>query len=192
MNIVYLGWGSLIWDYKYLLLDLNPAIKVWRKSELKLPIEFSRISDKGKGRLTLVIDEKNGTLNNMWYANSRSNNLNDVIKNLKKREKTSASNIGYVNLKKNMERAKNIPKKYLKQIKTWAKKHGIDAVVWTDLKSNWVKIRKKPFSNSDALKYFNKAKPDTKNDILTYIYRAIREADINTKFSKYFFNQILQ
>ena len=56
LKIVYLGWGSLIWDYS------NLPINSWKQSELELPLEFSRISDYGHGRMTLVIDQ-NGTMN---------------------------------------------------------------------------------------------------------------------------------
>ena len=55
--IIYLGWGSLLWDHSNLKLK-SP----WIPSSIKLPLEFSRISDKGAGRLTLVIDKKNGKL----------------------------------------------------------------------------------------------------------------------------------
>ena len=59
MKIVYLAWGSLYWNADFL------PINSWIYSSLQLPLEFSRISDGGKGRLTLVIDEKNGTPNNV-------------------------------------------------------------------------------------------------------------------------------
>jgi hypothetical protein len=91
--IVYLAWGSLYWNPETL------PINNWIRSELEIPLEFSRISDKGKGRLTLVIDKKNGKMNKIWYGKSYENDMNKAINKLKKREKTTIENIAYMNFK---------------------------------------------------------------------------------------------
>ena len=63
MKIAYFAWGSLLWDSEG--LDLQTP---WKKTNIRLPINFSRISDNGKGRLTLVIDNINGISNPIYYA----------------------------------------------------------------------------------------------------------------------------
>ena len=88
--IVYLAWGSLYWNP-----DTLP-IEHWVHSSLELPLEFSRISDQGKGRLTLVIDTINGQNNKVWYAPSKLSNVNQAINALKDRERTIIKNIAFV------------------------------------------------------------------------------------------------
>ena len=45
MKIAYFAWGSLLWDSDG--LDLQTS---WKKTNIRLPLNFSRISDNGKGR----------------------------------------------------------------------------------------------------------------------------------------------
>ena len=90
MKIGILAWGSLYWD-----LGSLKIIDEWKSDGVILPIEFSRISDKGKGRLTLVIDEINGSQIRTYWSTSSFNSLEKSIKNLRDREGTNDSNIGY-------------------------------------------------------------------------------------------------
>jgi hypothetical protein len=101
MKIAILAWGSLYWD----LGNLN-VIDKWNNDGVILPIEFSRISDNGKGRLTLVIDEINGSQIKTYWNISSFNNLDKSIKNLREREGTNNKNIGYVNLSENSSYSK--------------------------------------------------------------------------------------
>lgn len=59
MKIVCLGWGSLVWDPKELLIDGH-----WNTDGPLLPIEFCRQSQDG--RLTLVIDPQSEPLQMLW------------------------------------------------------------------------------------------------------------------------------
>jgi hypothetical protein len=184
-KIVYLGWGSLLWDD----IDL-PITGKWKKTNFKLPVEYSRISDNGKGRLTLVLDEINGTDNMIWYIESRAN-LNLTINKLKNREKTLKNNIAYINLKNGQERTNNLSNNNINKIKLWALKMKIDAVVWTDLQSNWYKIKNVSYSNTNEFKYFNSFKPKSKikYKIFNYIKCSSDVGKITTSFSIFFFNK---
>lgn len=184
LKIVYLGWGSLIWDYS------NLPINAWKQSDLELPLEFSRISDYGQGRMTLVIDQ-NGTMNKIWYAQSNEKNVNKAIKVLRIREKTVANNIAYLNLYSKQYRFNNTHPKLAKRIANWAHEMRIDVVIWTDLPSNWKTITKSNFSVRNAFQYFKHSQFETQLKIVEYIYRANRNAHITTKFSNYFFNHLL-
>ena len=182
--IVYLAWGSLYWNPE----DL--PIKNWKTTNIKFPLEFSRVSDQGKGRLTLVIDEKNGTNNKIWYSETNLKNINLAINALKKREKTLKSNIAYINLKSKKERVINTPKYIVTMIKEWANKNNIDTVIWTDLTSNWENIMGTKYSPQSAYKYFIESNLNVRLEILKYIYKAKNLGGINTKFSTYFFKQL--
>ena len=182
--IVYLAWGSLYWNPEFL------PIEHWVHSTLKLPLEFSRISDQGKGRLTLVIDTKNGVDNKVWYANAHVKDMNKAINMLKRREKTTLQNIAYINLKNGRQRYVNTPNEILERIKSWAKDNKLDGVVWTDLKSNWKDITKTDYTVERAYKYFEDSDLSIRLKILEYVYKAKNLTKIDTKFSKYFFDKL--
>ena len=155
MKIAYFAWGSLLWDSEG--LDLQTP---WKKTNIRLPLNFSRISDNGKGRLTLVIDNINGVSNPIYYAITKDTNLNNAIQNLKIREGTIPKYIGYINLKNENSRYSNrLTQKNIEKFKSFALKNKIDAVVWTDLCPNF-----KNFSTNNAMKYIE----SKKNDILLY------------------------
>jgi hypothetical protein len=132
MKIAILGWGSLIWDKR----DL-PIVGDWQMHGPVLSIEFSYISSDG--RLTLVIDEKNGTAVTTQFARSACDNLNDAVASLRKREKTTKERIGFVNLMSNTERdwSRQHHPTACDRIKAWARTHNWEAVVWTALTSNF-------------------------------------------------------
>lgn len=187
MKIAYLAWGSLKWNPENLPIT---SINSWIYSSLELPLEFSRISDNKKGRLTLVIDEKNGTYNKIWYAISTENNLDKAINKLKKREKTTINNIAYINLRNNKIRVNNTSRNIANNIINWMKKNKLDAVVWTDLKSNWEEIMKCPFTNQKAFNYFKNSTTGTKLLIVEYIFKASQLAKIKTSFSEFFIKKL--
>jgi len=180
MKIGYLAWGSLLWNNSTLNLSNE-----WKKINVNLPLNFSRISDNGKGRLTLVIDNENGINNKIYFAPTDVDNLNLAIKNLRLREKTTSKNIGYINLKKNDFRSNQMTPKQLESIKNYAKKNKYDAIVWTDLPSNFSNITRKKFTINDALDYIN-SKYGTQlfGDIIEYILMTKIYGKINSPITK--------
>lgn len=184
--IVYLAWGSLYWNP-----DTLP-IEHWVHSSLELPLEFSRISDQGKGRLTLVIDTINGQDNKVWYAPSKLSNVNQAINALKDRERTIIKNIAYINLKANKRRVNHTPPELVEIIKKWAKDQQVDTVIWTDLQSNWKELMHDDYTVERAYQYFEKSDLDVRLKILEYIYKAKNLTKIHTPFSKYFFERLHQ
>jgi len=162
MKIAILGWGSLIWDQR----DL-PTLGVWQKGGPVLPIEFSRISSDG--RLTLVIDEKNGVPVKTRYVESGSGTLGQAIEDLRKRESTSKSMIGVVS------QTINIAKSGSDTIKEWAVEHKWDAVIWTGLSSNFEDIKRIPFTVENGLMYLSSLSGEGKAKAREYIDRAPEE-----------------
>jgi hypothetical protein len=189
MHIAYIGWGSLIWDYKNLPIHLNETECPWIKTNLKLPLEFSRISDKGNGRITLVIDT-NGTLNNVYYAPLLSTtDKKQAIISLRRREKTNTKNIGYIDNITN-EINSRLPIKIINDIKSWMKNNNIDIAIWTDIETNWESLKGKKFTNKDAFDYFTSINPSMQIKIFNYIYRTKIILHINTPFTKYYFHNL--
>ena len=162
MKIAILGWGSLIWDQR----DL-PTLGVWQKGGPVLPIEFSRISSDG--RLTLVIDEKNGVPVKTRYAESGSGTLDQAIEDLRKREGTSKSMIGVVSQTiVNAKAGSDI-------IKAWALDNKWDGVIWTGLPSNFEDIKNVPFTKENGLTYLRSLAGEKRAQAWEYIDRAPEE-----------------
>ena len=175
MKIAIIGWGSLIWCQKGLRL-----VSKWKKNGPKLPIEFSRISKCD--RLTLVIDP-DGTEVITYWAESPFKYLKKARENLKARE--GADKIDAIHFiirngkvhKEVCEGVRNIMIKWLNN------KRSIDAVIWTGLKSNWCKERRRAFSSKDAIDYLKDLKKRKKEKLAKeYITMAPRQ--INTSLRR--------
>ena len=179
MIIYYIAWGSLLWNFKTLKIETE-----WTKSNIKFPLNFSRISDSGNGRLTLVIDET-GEMNNVYYAKTSFSNLNIAINKLKSREKTSNKNIGFINITTNTVRTSLFDDKKIRELTEFAKKNKIDGLIWTEITPNFNEIFGKPYSKENAIEYI-KSKMDNKrlyNKILGYIFLSKIYGNIKTQLS---------
>lgn len=179
MIIYYIAWGSLLWNFKSLKIETE-----WTKSNIKFPLNFSRISDNGNGRLTLVIDET-GEMNNIYCAKTAFSNLNIAINKLKSREKTSNKNIGFINITTNTVRTSVLDEKKVKELITFAKKNKIDGLIWTEITPNFNEIFGKPYSKENAIEYIE-SKMDNKrlyNKILGYIFLSKIYGNIKTSLS---------
>ena len=132
-GILILGWGSLIWRPG----ELRTAGD-WILDGPILPIEFSRISEKG--RLTLVIDEQNGVPVHTRSIKSACHTLDDAIDNLRIREGSpNAKGIGFANMGDGstsptaLERHKSAAATITK----WGQSKGADGVIWTAIGPRW-------------------------------------------------------
>lgn len=169
MSIAILGWGSLIWNPRALPLKSN-----WLKAGPSLPIEFSRISSNSG--LSLVIDPTNGRIVPTRYALSAQADLGDAICDLRAREGTTARYIGFVDLKHGRHRSTIYPNA-AGVICDWATDNGLDAVVWTDLPSNFEKRLGVPFSLENAQKYLKGLAKNVARRAREYILNAPAEVD---------------
>lgn len=150
MRIVILGWGSLIREKGELPLKTD-----WKTGSPYLPVEFSRISTTREGALTLVIDPKNGINVPTRYAESIRIYIEDAICDLRCREGTVVRRIGFVNLVDGTQRC-NVYPEAANVIRKWASDNNLDAVIWTDLPSNFKEETQVAFSVGEALKYLKK------------------------------------
>lgn len=102
---------------------------------LRLPTRLGRWSneDTGNERLTLVLAE-GASQEQVYVAESKFNNLNEAIRNLREREgipESGKDNIGYVNLNARTKRSKITV--VGARIEEWARQNRFNAVIWTDL-----------------------------------------------------------
>jgi hypothetical protein len=172
MKIAILGWGSLISEQR----ELPKVRGDWVKEGPTLPIEFSRVSESRGCILTLVIDPENGDDVPTRFAVSSRRNLEDAICDLRTREGTVVHRIGYVDLVSGSQRSNVMPEAgdFIRQ---WALDNRFDAVVWTDLPSNFQEKVKKPFSVSNAVEYLYTLSEDAAEDARKYISEAPEEID---------------
>ncbi len=182
-RIAILGWGSLLWEPGEFFNEwIEPQ---WNPDGPELKIEFSRISDKRSGALTLVIDEANGTPpTTVAWCLSKRKLPEDAIADLRCREETTMANIHHVVLTDAAE-ATASPQK---EIVAWARAKGIDAVVWTGLKSNFEKKRNTPFTVEAAAAYLKGLDATGRARAAEYVRKAppfiktkVREALANEK-----------
>jgi hypothetical protein len=142
MKIVFLGWGSLIWCP----CDLKIRGE-WHRDGPCLPVEFARISENR--RLTLVLYPDADRVQVLW-AYAEVNNLDEAIESLRKREETTQCKIGFIPIGENKSRCQVVPE-ILDKIRGWATKKKLDAVIWTDLRSNFKKKIGKELNENNAI-----------------------------------------
>jgi hypothetical protein len=164
-KIGILAWGSLIWkppEGEYAITQ----------SRLSLPIQFSRISITGK--TTLVIDLKNGVLNNLHIIEP-TNYMppEELVRRLQVRERTIPKYIHFIDLQKS-DYSLNIPEPIKNRIKVWMKHYGYDFVCWTGLYPNFQQKIDKPFTYINLFAYVN-----DHWECLEYIIRSILYAKVN-------------
>lgn len=85
MKIAFLGWGSLIWDR----CELKSKGK-WKNDGPSLPVEFRRLS--GKGRITLVLYPDAEDVQALW-AHADFTKLGEAMENLCDREEIPRAHI---------------------------------------------------------------------------------------------------
>lgn len=143
MKIAIIGWGSLLWDQEPLKTSGE-----WHSDGPELPLEFCRISKDG--RVTLVIEKILGSPCTSYWIESAEKNLKLAIENLAEREKSPVRSIGSVT-------RDTLPKSFSEsKILEWLNlKSDIEAVIWTDLPSNWTEKTGVGFSASSFKKYLS-------------------------------------
>ena len=127
MKIAIIAWGSLVRRPETLSF-----IGSFKLTDLQLPIEFCRVSDDG--RLTLVVDGAYGAPCPARVAVSGFDALPYAINNLRKRERTTRENIGFVDMRSGQHSARigrGAPFEMVDVVKSWVADNGYDAAIWT-------------------------------------------------------------
>ncbi|MDE0057556.1 MAG: hypothetical protein OXI22_20795 [Defluviicoccus sp.] len=165
-RIAVLGWGSLLWDKDG---EFDNRRRRWQYDGPTLKLEFSRISEKRRGALTLVIDSENGMDAQVAWALSRRDRIGDAAEDLRKREKAHRKFIGMHSVAGDRRgRDANA----LAAIEDWADKRGLDGMVWTDLPGNFVDKTGERFSVDAAIRYLKSLRGDDRERAFRYIRNA--------------------
>ncbi len=165
-KVALLGWASLLWDGGEEFDDRHGP---WCYDGPTLKLEFSRISEKRRGALTLVIDSENGMDAQVAWALSRRDRIGDAAEDLRKRENTHRKFIGMHSVAGDRRgRDANA----LSAIEDWADKRGFDGVVWTDLPGNFEDKTGERFSVDAAMRYLKTLRGDERERAFQYIRNA--------------------
>jgi hypothetical protein len=179
MTIAVLGWGSLLWNLTKNRENGFHVVGGWRDGPF-LPIEFARISQGKDGRrnvLTLVVHP--GALPvQVFWAESCEPSLMGAIENLRGRE-GGKSPIGHVDLKAKVDQPSN---GVAEQVREWAlslRPSGvsIDAVVWTDLRSNFESKTHMPLSEDNIVAFLSNLRGADRCEAETYIRATLPRID---------------
>ena len=166
MEIAVLGWGSLIWSPRGLKLAGQ-----WQPDGPRLPVEFARVSQDE--RLTLVLYPGAELVQVLW-APSACSSLEEAVADLAAREGTSRQRIGYLSFFNGLYRCEAAPEA-LEQIRSWAGSRSFDAVIWTDLPSNFSAKTNMPFSPDNAVTYLGALKKYSFEKAKEYLAKAPKQ-----------------
>jgi hypothetical protein len=159
--IVCLGWGSLIWDPRTLLIKGE-----WQNDGPVLPVEFVRQSQDG--RLTLVIDSLSKPISVCWVQMD-VRKLSEAVENLTVREGTSSKKIGRWPNEGDDDHSIKIGK--------WAESKKISAVVWTALGPKFSEKNDCRPSRDEALAYLSSLTGEQRRLAKLYIEKAPPQID---------------
>ena len=177
-SIVVMTWGALAWDPGDLPLvteDPEHPEKAWQAGGPEVPVEFSRVAVDC--RLLPVIDPEHGTPVSTLFARSRRNDLDAAIRDLMQREGSSnPKRIGFVDIKEDRHRCRLYPG-MAEAVKEWARAHGVDCVIWTELPSNFKDHTGREFSVENAVRYLKELPKALVTQAREYVDRAPAEID---------------
>ena len=174
-RIAILGWGSLVHDPRELAFDRTQG---WQFGGPILPLEFSRRSSDG--RLTLVIDDKDGVACSTRFAVSSLPSIEAAIANLALREgppgkPTPEGNIGFVAADSGKGRSR-LPRT-LTSVGKWATSNGFTHAIWTDLPPS------ADYSPQWAIEYLGSLTEPTLTKARMYFLDAPPEVETKLRFA---------
>lgn len=168
MKMAFVGWGSLIRNSRGLKVAGE-----WQEDGPLLPIEFARIS-KGK-RLTLVLCPDASNVQTLW-AYTAFKELKKAIMALANRERTKEDNIGFFSTQDGSSRSEAVPE-VLPRIVDWAKLKQLDAVIWTDLTSDFKEETNADLNEDNVLSYISDLTPEERTEAENYVCNAPEQID---------------
>lgn len=163
-----IGWGSLIWD----LDDLAPKVLGdWQMGAgPRLALEFSRVSAKRRGALTVVLDPVHGAPCPTHVIASRKSEIAAVAADLAARERAPEARIGAVCLRSGHSHGAS--EAVVASVLSWCESAGWAGAVWTDLPGNFADEAGRPFSIPAARDYLGALPTEPLTHAVRYIENA--------------------
>lgn len=163
MKISILSYGSLVKNAGKLVKG-----KWTNKETPVLPLELCRIAQNK--RLVLAINEENGVANNVYAATAATTDLNKAIPAFMANQKIGEKQIGIIDLvhKTASDKANKHPN-ISRTIALWARKNGIEAVLFSFLSRKFKDAINIPFSVQNAVTYINGLDAKTKKLQIDYL-----------------------
>ena len=176
-RIACLGWGSLCWNPGELRTSGG-----WRADGPELPLEFTRASDKGKGRLTLVITPGVSEVQCLWTLLTYGG-VAEAAAALREREGCALGAIGrWPGADEHQRPGGNA-------IGAWARAKGLDDVTWTALRPKFRNVDgQQPANAQEALEYLLTRPAGVREEAEEYVRKA--PIQIRTAFRKTFEEQL--
>jgi hypothetical protein len=174
LKVAVLGWGSLLWDDRPEFKSFNDRLGGWKSDGPSLRLEFARVSISRDGALTLVlVDEPAGAPCIVSHALINRKLLEDAVCDVRCREGANLADIGYC-VVSNPKDYRGRDQSVVDIIRAWAADKKFDAVVWTDLRSNFPEKSnpKVVFSVPAALAHIQHLNPKGKSMAAEYVWRA--------------------
>lgn len=166
MKIACLGWGSLVWDPR----DL-PVLRGWFEDGPLLPIEFAR--ESSRQRITLVLVPVARPVRSLWALMS-VDDVGDAREALGNREgvrKNLERDIGFWTPEGDSE-GTGVP-----EVAAWARRLGLDAVVWTDLPPGFKDGPEKAPTPRAVVEYLQDLDEEDRCNAEEYVRRAPVQVD---------------
>lgn len=164
-QLAIVGFGSLLWDPQN-LAPYGMAADRWQADGPIFPIEFSRISTRRLGALTLCIDPMGSPCQTYWIAIKAQHQAN-IHAILTQRE-------GKISWANRMDARPATPAD--QNVWEWLQSQpAIDQAIWTSQGSNFTERMGQAFSVSAAMQYLAKiadTDPEGFDAARTYIHRA--------------------
>jgi len=113
--------------------------------------------------------------------------MDHAIENLRQREKTIRENIGFISFIDDKIKSGAIPDIF-NRIKYWAEEKSLDAVIWTDLQSNFKEKTGMEFNENNIVNYLKLLRNDIMNNVKEYIRNTPKQ--VTTKFRNIIENEL--
>ncbi len=170
--IAILGWGSLIWDLDNLE---SKIVGDWRmRAGPRLPIEFSRVSKKRRGGLTLVVDVEHGAQCMTHVVVHRGGDVLAARADLAARERAAERHIGWADARGGIWSEAD-PAAAL--VRDWLRGSGFGGAVWTALPGNFAEEAGQAFSLEAAEAHLQTLTGEDQAEAVRYIHFAPEETD---------------